>query len=390
MTRHAPYAAARFAVALASAGLLSSPLHAATIDLGGDASFSIGAGMRISMQSVENAAPSGTDDSADFVVESTRVYLSGRIMKTLGATLNFERDGGGNTPDGLRVMDAYVQYEPMPEFNLWAGRLLPASDRANLDGPYYLGVWDYPMVSQYPNLAVGRDNGVQAWGKLMGDKLTYVLGAFVGHNNVVGGSNESDELLYSWRLAYAFWSPEPAPAYYTGSTYYGAADIFTVAIAGMHQQDAVGVAGASGDYTGMNIDVLLEKKLAGGGVATFDGAYYDYDLDGVQDCNGDPGLAPLACPAGTNVGGLVEGKAWQGTLMYLFPAKLGIGQLQPFARYQNFDRDLSNSSVDVVDVGLNYIIKGPNAKVSAFWSSTDDDLAPEAIDKFVIGVQFQI
>ncbi len=375
-------------------GFASAGTQAATFDLGGDASFSIGAGLRLSYQSVEDAAPSGTDRSNDFVVNSTRVYTSGRVTKTLGATLNFEREGSGNTPDGLRVMDAYVQYEPMPEFNLWFGRMLPASDRANLDGPFYLNVWDYPMVSQYPSLAIGRDNGVQVWGKLMEDKFTYVAGAFKGHNNFTGASNESDNLLYSWRLAYAFWDAEPAPAYYTGSTYYGGKDILTVGFAGMHQQDAIGLAAAPDDYTGMNIDVLMEKKLAAG-VLTLEGAYYKYDLGGTPDCgSGEPGSP--ACPGGTtaddNVGGLVEGKGYLATAAFLFPSKIGIGQMQPFVRYQSFDRKLSDSSVDVIDVGLNYVIKGHNARVSAFWSKTEDDRpTPDSdLDKFVIGVQFQI
>ncbi|MCA1977999.1 MAG: OprO/OprP family phosphate-selective porin [Thiobacillus sp.] len=379
--------------ALCMMSFASLGTHAATFDLGGDASFSIGAGLRLSYESVEDAAPNG-DRSNDFVVNSTRVYMSGRVMKTLGATLNFERDGSGNTPDGLRVMDAYVQYEPMPEFNIWFGRMLPASDRANLDGPFYLNVWDYPgAVSQYPNLAIGRDNGVQVWGKLMDNKLTYVAGAFKGHNNVAGGSNQSDKLLYAGRLAYAFWEAEPAPAYYTGSTYYGK-DILTVGIAGMFQSDGVGVAGASADYTGMNIDVLMEKKLAGGGLLTLEGAYYDYDLDGIADCgSGEPG-SPV-CPAAgpnDNVGGLVEGKGYLATAAFLFPSKIGIGQLQPFVRYQSFDRELSNSNIDVLDVGFNYVIKGHNARVSAFWSKTEDDRpAPDTdVDKFVIGVQFQI
>jgi len=381
--------------ALCLLGLTSTASQAATFDLGGDASFSIGAGLRLSYQSLENAAPSGSDRSNDFVVDSTRVYMSGRVMKTLGATLNFERDGSGNTPDGLRVMDAYVQYEPMPEFNVWFGRMLPASDRANLDGPFYLNVWDYPMVSQYPNLAIGRDNGVQLWGKVMDSKLTYVLGAFKGHNNYAGASNESDNLLYSWRAAYAFWDAEPAPAYYTGSTYYGSADILTLGFAGMYQSDGVGVAGNPGDYLGMNIDLLMEKKLAGGGVLTLEGAYYDYDLDGKADCgSGEPG-AP-ACPGGAgandNVAGLVEGKGSLATAAFLLPGKVGIGQVQPFVRYQSFDRELSNSTIDVLDVGLNYVIKGHNARVSAFWSKTEDDRpTPDTdLDKFVIGVQFQI
>jgi hypothetical protein len=46
------------------------------------------------------------------------------------------------------------------------GRMLPPSDRANLSGPFYVSAWSFPgVVSNYPNLAVGRDNGMLLWGK---------------------------------------------------------------------------------------------------------------------------------------------------------------------------------------------------------------------------------
>ena len=85
----------------------AAPVLAATIDLGGDASFSIGAGLRTSYNSIENGAANGTDSSNDFEVDNARIYLSGRVNKMIGATLNTERNSG----DGVRVMDAYAQFE---------------------------------------------------------------------------------------------------------------------------------------------------------------------------------------------------------------------------------------------------------------------------------------
>lgn len=372
----------------------ASGIQAATFDLGDDASFSIGAGLRLSHQSMAGTVP-GASRTGDLIVDNLRIYMSGRASRTLGATLNFDRDGTDDMPDGLRVLDAYVQYEPMPEFNVWLGRIAPAFDRPDLDGVFYLNVWDFPVVSRYPSRALGRDYGLVGWGKLLDGKLTYVLGAFKGHNDYAGASNDSGNPLYSWRIAYAFRDAEPASAYYAGSTYYGAADVLTLGFAGMYQGDGVGAAGNPGDYLGMNIDLLMEKKLAGGGVLTLEGAYYDYDLDGKADCgSGEPG-AP-ACPAGAgtndNVGGLVDGKGYLATAEFLFPGKLGIGQVQPFVRYQRFDRKLSDSTLDVLDLGLNYVIKGHDARVSAFWSKTEDDRPTPGTDadKFVIGVQFQI
>lgn len=365
-------------------------VSAATFDLGDGSSFSIGAGVRMSYNSVEDAAPSGSDYSNDFEVDNARIYMSGRVNKYIGATFNTER----KQDDGIRVMDAYAQFEPMPAFNIWAGRMLPASDRANLDGPFYLNVWEYPFVSNYPNLAVGRDNGVQIWGKLLNDKFTYVAGAFKGHNNVAGGSNDSDSLLYTGRIAYAFWEAEPAPAYYTGSTYYGAKDILTVGLVGMFQKDGVGILTARDDYMAWNIDVLMEKKM-GGGALTLEGAYYNYDLGSALDCgSGEPG-AP-ACPAAgpnDNVGGQVEGDAFYVTAAYLFPGKVGWGQFQPYVRYQKFSRDVSNTDKTQTDIGLNYVIKGHNARITAVFSKVKDEALPptrDDINKFILGVQIQI
>jgi hypothetical protein len=158
----------------------------------------------------------------------------------------------------------------------------------------------------------------------------------------------------------------------------------------MYQSDGVGTAATPSDYLGMSLDVLMEKKTPGGGLLTLEGTYWNYDLDGNVDCNGDPGVVTPACPSGDNVGGLVEGDAWLATALYLFPQKIGIGQLQPFARYQTMDRDVSNTTVDAWDVGLNYIIKGHNAKFSLYWNTTDDEIAAEPVDSFVFGVQVQI
>lgn len=361
----------------------------ATIKIDDDKSISIGAGLRSSFTSVEDGAPNGTSRSKDFELDNVRLYLGGQINKFIKATFNTER----KADDSVRVMDAIAQFEFSEPFNLWLGRMLPPSDRANLDGPFYLNVWEYPgVVSNYPNLAVGRDNGVLAWGKVADRRLVYSVGAFKGHNNELGLSNESDELLYAGRLAINFWEPEPAPAYYTGSTYYGAKDILTLALVGQYQKDGVGVATRRGDFLAWNVDLLMEKKLGTAGVLTLEGAYYDYDLDGVPDCNsGEPGS--VACPAtGNNIGGQVEGKAWLATAAYLLPGKIGWGQFQPYVRYQRFERELSDTEKEQADIGVNYVIDGHNARLSAVYSRVkDNQLSGSAaeVDKFILGAQLQ-
>lgn len=365
-------------------------LAGATIKTGDDSSISLGFGLRTSYTHLENGAANGTSYSNDFELDNARIYIGGQLNKYIKGTFNTERKADG----GIQVMDAIAQFEYNNAFNVWAGRMLPPSDRANLDGPFYLYAWDYPgVVSNYPNLAVGRDNGVTVWGKVLDKQLTYAVGSFKGHNNLAAASNTADNLLYTGRLAYSFWGPEPAPAYYTGSTYYGVADILTVGLVGMYQKDGVGVPTAKGNFRAWNIDALMEKKLGGIGVLDLEGAYYKYDL-GALDCGtGEPGSP--ACPAASptdNVGGQVKGTAYMVGAALLLPDKVGSGQFQPFTRYQKFNRSVSDTDKSQFDAGVNYVIAGANAKIAAQYSKIKDSQivgTNSDLNRFILGVQVQ-
>lgn len=360
----------------------------------GEHSLSLGIGVRMSYTSTEDAAPNGTSWANDFAVENARLFLNGRWSKIFKATLNTERQGGpaATGGDSIRMMDAIAQFEPYDTFNLWLGRMLPPSDRANLYGPFYVTAWSYPgVVSNYPNLAVGRDNGAMIWGKPFGGKLVYSVGTFNGHNNAAGLSNDSDNLLYAGRLHVNLLDVEPPPAHYLGGTYFGAKDVLSFGLAGNYQSDGAGTAARSGNLKIWSVDALFEKKF-GGVVPTLEGAYYRYDLGGAVDCNsGEPGS--IACPVGDNLGGQVDGKAYMVSAALLFTSKVGWGQFQPFVRYQKYDRDVSSTTNKLLDFGVNYIINGSNAKLSAVYSKREDSrgIAPGLTDQkqFVLGVQLQ-
>ncbi len=60
-----------------------------------------------------------------------------------------------------------------PEFNIWFGRFLPPSDRANLYGPFYAHEWAVytdGIQDGYPFVFQGRDNGVDVLGRLLPSK----------------------------------------------------------------------------------------------------------------------------------------------------------------------------------------------------------------------------
>ncbi len=352
-----------------------------SISFGPDKSVDIGLGMRASLTFTENGAANGTSDSTDFNLDSIRLFTNASLSKNIKGTFNIEK--GAN--NDAQVMDAIARFEFSDELNVWLGRMLPPSDRANLDGPYYLSAWYYPgVVSQYPAKFAGRDDGMTVWGKLADKKLVYSVGAFQGHNRIAGASNDSGNLLYAGRLQYNFWDAEPNPAYYTSSTYHGGAEVLALSLAGMLQKDGVGTSAVKGDYKAWSLDALMEHKLAGGGVVDLEGAYYKYDTQGVADVA--PGFGGAGAIA--NVGGITQGKGWLAGGAYLIPAQVGGGKFQPYVRFQNFKADLTKVTSKQSDYGVNYILDGHNARVSATYT-TNEQTALKDSHKFVVGVQLQ-
>jgi len=352
----------------------------ATINFGDGQSISLGLGIRTSFTSDSDGSPNG-GNSTDFNLDSVRLYVNGQLTKDLGATFNTERDSNGN----IEVLDGYVRYQPSDAFNIWVGRMLPPSDRSNLDGPYYLSSYNYPgVVSQYPAKFDGRDDGATVWGKLFNKRLTYAFGAFDGHNRIEGASNQGDNPLFAGRVVYNFWDVEDNPGYYESSTYYGTADILTIGLAGQSQKNGVGTITKHGDYTAWNIDGLLEKKAFNGGAFTLEGAYYHYDTGGVTDVPPNfNGAGPTA-----NTGGLTQGQAYLVSAGILFPQEVGIGKFQPVVRYQEFDASLTHIDSRQVDASINYIIKGHKARISldyAHIQTTDQ----RSSDQVTGGVQLQ-
>jgi hypothetical protein len=361
------------AVLAATAVSSTSARAGGTITFGEDKSVTVGFGMRSSYASVEDGAPDGTSRSSDFHLDSARLYFGASLTKNIKGMLNTEWDG-----EQIRIMDAAGQFAISPELNIWAGRLLSPSDRANMAGPYYSlggGYWA-GVASRYGyngGIFRGRDDGVVVWGDIADGKLGYSFGAFEGHTFGIGSLTQSqagaltnkpsDSLMYAGRLQYDFWDAEPG--YYGTGNYLGGKDILAIGIAARTQKNGVLTPAQNGDYTAWNIDFLLEKKLPSGAVS-LEAAYYNYDNGGVIKSE--------------------QGKAWSTGVAYIFGETMGMGKLQPFLRYQKFSPD-SNIDSKQTDIGANYIIEGYNAQVSATYSKNTFGNADQK--KFVVALQLQ-
>ena len=366
------------ALLLLCVGLPTLAIAGAKIKVDDTRWFSIGLGFRSSFAVTEDGAPNGQHSSSGVSFDNMRLYTAAKVHKNVTLEFNTERSIGTNGFDNdhrIRVLDAVAKFS-FKGFDLWAGRFLPPSDRSNLDGPFYLNNYDFPIVQAYPAIFAGRDNGVAIMKEYAGGKFKWSYGLFEGRTNSTNADtnpDQADNLLHAARVTYNFWDPEPG--YYTTSSYYGAKDVLAVAFVYQHEADGAGTSTTAGDFTGWNVDVLMEKKLQNGGVVNLEGAYYDYDLDDKTDAS------------------LTQGEGYLLLGSYLIPKQIGWGKVQPYVRYQHFAR--ANLTGDGgnrtrTEGGVNYIIDGQNAKISVLYFSDRNGSNADPKNTFRIGLQFQL
>src|SRR5579862_885089 len=293
---------------LIAAAVGAALLGAAAAPAFADASppVTVGVGIQTSAYSCTNSCvaydtpgmPAGETSSTGFALDSVRLYVNGSVTDTIKMTFNTEYS---SSTDGVKVMDAIGRFEFSPYLNIWAGRFLPPSDRANLYGPYYandISPYTDGVADFYPNVAVGRDNGVAYWGDYGPVKVQ--LGAFDGQS--LGGSTavpHPDKILVAGRVTVDFWEKETG--YYFNGTYYGDKDLL-----------ALGVAAQTLDgSTDFSIDGLMEKNLHGVGVFGFETEYQH-----------DNGLNIVAHNSG-----------WYVLGDYILPQPIGVGKVQLLDKY---------------------------------------------------------
>ncbi len=360
-----------------AASLVYVPMSQAggIIKIDDDKSFSIGLGLRTSFDYAKGSTVrGGGSENKNFQLENMQLFMGGQVAPDIKFTVNGEAKSGN-----FVLIDAVAQWEPSQLLNVWMGQFLPPSDRANFGGPFYLNTWAFPGVAhKYPMFAgSGRDTGLAVWGQIDGGKFKYQVGAFEGINNnsFNAAPTETDSPLLTARFTYNFLDPEPG--YYASSTYYGLKDVVALGFVVMLQENAVIQEGDTANFEGWNVDLLAEKSLPGGSAATFEAAYYNYDTNRLKrEIFSDPSDSPVYT--------FETGSSFLASIAYLVPGKYGPGKLQPALRIQRYTPDIGDD-VTRTDIGLNYILDGHNARVSAYWV---DDVGD---DKFLqLGVQLQL
>jgi hypothetical protein len=323
-------------------------------------SVKVGFGVRSSFRGNESE---GVDSAGtfggrvrDFQLDNARIFLSGNMGEKISAYLHTDINnaqgfgGDDGLGDGVRILDAAIDYQITDDVTVKMGRFLPPTDRSNLSGPFFINNYTFPWVqftNGYYDVFQGRDDGVAFYGERGEDvQLKWSLALMEGYDNAPG----DDNLWMVGRVVMNFLDREEG--YFNSSTYYGEKDIAALGFTFSNQDDAHG---AGLDYTAWSFDALLETTLDSGGVATLEAAYYDRDHDN-------------AVGGGVNAGQQGEGYFILGS--YLMADSISIGdiegRLQPSIRFQSTDGDIRvGGNMDrSVDYSLNYIIHGHSARVS--------------------------
>ena len=143
--------------------------------------LSYGVGLRLG-GGLDTSTGTVSSDNVGIKTLDVRPYISGQVHPLLKFQGNLDLNSADQSR--IHVLDAVAKFEPDDLFNVWLGRFLPPSDRANLSGPYYQNAWFFPTgVNGYPSIYAGRDDGGAVWGQIEKGKVKYQAGVFTLASN---------------------------------------------------------------------------------------------------------------------------------------------------------------------------------------------------------------
>ncbi len=311
--------------------LASVPLSWAQNELG---PVTIGGGLQTSYSNVEPSTGPATDH---FDLNHARIYVNGSVTENIKFMFNTDYDSGSNK---IGVLDAVAEIGVSPEFNIWIGRFLPPSDRANLYGPFYANnflVYTDGVQDGFPFVYQGRDNGAAYWGTFA-RKVKVSVGAFDG-----GGASGRSNVIGATRLQIDFWDPEDG--YYLNGTYFGDKNLLSIGGATQFQDGR----------TATTVDFLLEKKVLHGGAFTIESEYSNYNRLGGYDA------------------AFAKSQGAYGLVSFLFPKEVPIskfkGKFELLGKYAKADfthGTLANYDQKTTEINVDYVIRQFNARVITF------------------------
>ena len=263
---------------------------------------------------------------------------------------------------GIAFRDLWMTLHLHEAFNVQVGRMyVPLTRNYGTTSTKALLTTDLPFLQGgvrgniFYAGKVGRDDGVVLWGNPLDGRLQYRLMVSEG---VEGDANPVDSLRFTGRLALNLLEPEKG--WFHKGTYLGKKKVLSLGF-GLDTQHGLTLGGREDQDNWIWTADLFFDHPVGGGAVTAEAAYIH-----IQNCTQTTNFSNLAADD--------DGEDWYIQAGYLLPRRIGPGRVQPYVRYEGvFVEEKPDTSY--WSGGINYFIKGHNAKISADYTYVDQEEA---------------
>lgn len=316
-----------------------------------------------------------SDDTTDIFFRRNRLSFRGQVTDVYGFVFSIQQQGDrrifetsvSDIPgEDFNVLDAYLTADFTDAFRLRVGLSKEQLTRDNITSCFLPLSLDRSLFI-YTNLPrLNRDYGIVAWGNLFDAKLQYKLAVQKGNDS---GDDPESSLRSTGRIHVSLLDPESSIVY--RGTYLGEKKVLTFGAAYQFEPDAVfGNLAARTlvkDYQAWTVDGFFEYPTPSG-TFTVSAAYLETDFDeAFKGADPDP----------RSIGLNGEKKGWYAVAAYLLPKKIGPGNVQVYARYEDWDfaqlSGIFDQNLKWTGAGINYLLKGQNLRVTLEYAHTELD-----------------
>ncbi len=340
---------------------------------------------------------SGTDkasNTTDFYFKRNRISFFGKATRKLRYTLQIEHKGARRINDlnisddkatNLAVLDAFMVWNYNKYFKTRIGLTKDPLTRENNEGCFSTLNSDRSFFIFTPH-AASRDMGIVAWGNFYKNHFQYRIGIMEGREGV---NTPKSSLRYTGRLHVTLLDKADTSLVYEG-TYLGRKKVLTFGAGYQIEPDVLyGNLSAKTDSKDNNtwtVDAMFEYPTPSG-TFTISSAYLDVNFDDAHE-------SPNPDPDAFGVFGQRNG--YYVKAGYLLPKKIGVGKVQFFGRYENWNYaqllDIDDQELNWYAGGVNYYIRGQKTRITVEYTKTDfkkEDPAIPCVDFNSVNVMLQ-
>jgi len=307
------------------------------------------------------------NETTDFMLRRAYLCVQGQVTSQFGFFTHIAADRIGQEGlddpsnglgSGAAFRDLWITFKMNEALNIQAGRMyIPLTRNYGTTSTKALLTTDLSFLqggvrgNMFYASKVGRDDGVTLWGHLLDGLLQHRLMISEGVENA---NNPDDSLRYVGRVAVNLLEPETG--WFNKGTYLGKKEVLSVGVGCDTQNDLTLNNMPNEDNRVWTADVFFDHPV-GDGAVTAEAAFID-----INNCTQTHNFSNLA--AGD------DAETWYAQAGYMLPCELGSGRLQPYVRFETVNVN-GKDDTDYRSAGVNYYLKGHNAKVSLDYTNVD-------------------